>query len=61
MMMDWDTRTQTGARTPGVERLEPLARRCASVPRSSTQNEDQTLQAARCTKDGCKLHDAKNS
>jgi len=38
-----------------------LARRCTSVPRSSAQNEEATLQAAGCTKDGCKPYDAKNS
>ena len=59
--MDRDTITRTGARAPGVKRRVPLERRCTSAPRSSTQNEDKALQAAGCTKDGRKLHDAKNS
>jgi hypothetical protein len=32
VMMDRDTITRTGARTPGVERLKPLERRCPSAP-----------------------------
>jgi len=59
--MDRDTMTRSGARAPGVKRQGPLARRCTSAPRPSTSNEDMTLQAAKCTKGGCKLHDAKNS
>src|SRR6266851_3658792 len=39
-MMDWDNRTQTGARAPGVERNSPLERRCSSAQRTSAQYED---------------------
>src|SRR6266404_8699658 len=38
--MDWDNRTQTGARAPGVERNSPLERRCSSAQRTSAQYED---------------------
>ena len=51
-MMDRDSITRTGARTPGVKRQWPLERWCTSAPRPSTQIGDTTLQAARCTKGG---------
>ena len=60
-MMDRDSITRTGARTPGVKRQWPLERWCTRAPRPSTQNEDTALQAARCTKGGCKPYVAKNS
>jgi hypothetical protein len=51
-MMDRDSITRTGARTPGVKRQWPLERWCTSAPRPSPQIGDTTLQAARCTKGG---------
>jgi hypothetical protein len=51
-MMDRDSITRAGARTPGVKRQWPLERWCTSAPRPSTQIGDTTLQAARCTKGG---------
>jgi len=48
--MDWDRRTRTGARAPGVERQKPFERRCFSAPRPPAQNGDQTS-AAGSTKD----------
>src|SRR5713101_5178438 len=51
-MMDRDSITRSGARTPGVKRQWPLERWCTSAPRPSTQIGDTTLQAARCTKGG---------
>src|SRR5215469_15194261 len=41
--MDWDTITQTGARTPGVERQSPLERWCIGAARTRAQNRDTTL------------------
>jgi transposase InsO family protein len=52
--MDRDTTTRTGARAPGVKRHGPLERWCISASRPSTQNEDQTLPTAGCTKGECK-------
>ena len=60
-MMDRDTITRTGARAPGVKRLGRLNGGASAHRVPPTQNGDTTLQAARCTKGGCKLHDAKNS
>src|SRR4029077_2689517 len=55
--MDQDTITWTGVRAPGVKRFRPLERWCISAPRPPTLNGDTTLQAARCTKDGCQPRD----
>jgi hypothetical protein len=46
---------------PWGKAARPLVRWCTSAPRSSTQSEDAALQAAGCTKDGCKLYAARNS
>jgi hypothetical protein len=57
--MAQDTITWTGVRAPGVKRFRPLERWCISAPRPPTLNGDTTLQAARCTKDGCQPRDTK--
>jgi len=44
-MMDRDSITRTGARAPGVERLDPLARRCLTRASSLTQSREYTVKA----------------
>jgi hypothetical protein len=41
--MDRDNITRTGARAPGVERLDPLARRCLTGASSLTQSREYML------------------
>jgi hypothetical protein len=47
-----DNITRTGARAPGVERLEPLARRCLYVDRSPTQSGEYSIVAESTKGDG---------
>jgi hypothetical protein len=51
-MMDRDNITRTGARAPGVERLEPLERRCLYVDRSPTQSGEYSIVAESTKGDG---------
>ena len=44
-MMDRDSITRTGARAPGVERVDPLARRCLTRASSLTQSREYTVKA----------------
>ena len=46
------TRDRTRARTPGVERLEPLARRCLYAHRSPTQSGEYSIVAESTKGDG---------
>ena len=54
--MERDRTTRSGARAPGVERQQPLERRCFSAQRPSAQNGDPT-RAAGSTKGGGKPSD----
>jgi hypothetical protein len=56
MRMERDRTTRSGARAPGVERQQPLERRCFSAQRPSAQNGDPT-RAAGSTKGGGKPSD----
>jgi hypothetical protein len=51
-MMDRDNITRTGARAPGVERLEPLARRYLYADRPPTQSGGYLIVAESTKDDG---------